>query len=964
MVRSSVADGPTRDGDDADPEATATLTAGAVAALRQVADRTSPDAAVPEAGELPRGATVGRYVVLGVIATGGMGRVYQAVDPELDRRIALKLVGARRTDPTASARLLREAQALAQLSHPNVVTVYDAGRFGDDVYLAMELVEGTTLRAWMREARRPRAAVLDVLVSAGRGLAAAHRAGIVHRDFTPANVILGADGRVRVLDFGIARADTGPATPRSAAASPADSDPLLATDPGSSSGSGQHRSGESRLRSSDLTVAGARLGTPSYMAPEQHAGGDVDARADQFAFCVVLYEALRGKRPFAGRTLAELGENVRAGRTVEPIASLDAPGWLRGVIARGLAPRPENRFPSMEALLAELIRDRARLRRRLIAVAAVVSLTGTATAAGILIGGDAEDRSPCAGVGAELAGAWEPGVALRVRAALSSTGRAYALDTAQRVERILGDYAHGWIAARREACEATQIRGAQPAALMERRSDCLDRRRDKLAALTTAFASAPSDALVEDAIDLARGLPAIADCSDDEALLTTVPLPDDAAARARIAAVRERLDAIEARSLGVDVKQSLAEVQATLADARQTGHAPLVAEALYLRAALELVAGDPHASELTLYDAILAAAEAKDDLLTARAWTRLIKVIGNAEARNADALALRRIAEAALTRADAGALMRADFLDEIGNVLWGQASYADARALHQQAYDLRRARLSEDDPRLAISLQHLGGVAWSEGRLDEARALLERGLAITERSVGPDHPDVAVLHTNLGSIAMSQGDLAAADRHHRLALTITERAMGDDHVLVAACANNLADVARKLGHDDEARALLERAETIFVRALGETHPNVATTVQNLGELALAEHQPAQALAHFERALAGFEAAVGADHPFVAYPLTGIGLAHVAARKPAAAIAPLERALAIRQKHETPATDLATTRWALARALDASGRDRRRARALAEQARTAFAAAGAGFASERAEIDAWRARRGR
>src|SRR5687767_2761935 len=140
-----------------------------------------------------------------------MGRVYQAADPELDRRIALKLVRGRRGDAIASARLLREAQALAQLAHPNVVTVFDAGRFGDDVYLAMELVEGTTLRAWLREGPRPRDKVLEVLVAAGRGLAAAHRAGLVHRDFKPSNVILGDDGRVRVLDFGIARADVGPA---------------------------------------------------------------------------------------------------------------------------------------------------------------------------------------------------------------------------------------------------------------------------------------------------------------------------------------------------------------------------------------------------------------------------------------------------------------------------------------------------------------------------------------------------------------------------------------------------------------------------------------------------------------------------------------------------------------------------------------------------------------------------------
>jgi eukaryotic-like serine/threonine-protein kinase len=934
----SVGDGSMRDEDELALAATAAPIAGVVHALRETAEQPVGEGEGAGSGELSRDARIGRYVVVGFLASGGMGQIYEAMDPELDRRIALKLVGAHRSDPASSARLLREAQALAQLSDPNVVTVYDAGRYGDDVYLAMELIEGTTLRTWLRDGPRPRADALEVLVAAGRGLAAAHRAGIVHRDFTTGNVIIGADGRVRVIDFGLARTDAGP-----------------------SRQGGDGEAGRERVQSSDLTIAGARLGTPAYMAPEQHAGADVDSRADQFAFCVVLYEALRGQRPFAGRTLDDLAENVRTGRTVEPIESLDAPSWVRSLIARGLAPQPEDRFPSMDALLGELTRDRTRRVRRLALIGLIVALTGTSAAAARLLAGGAPPPSPCESVADGLVGAWDSAVAPRVRSALGASGRGYARVIAERVGHVLDRYANEWVSARREACTAT-VRGAKSALVVERRNECLGRRRDKLAALTTMLSSPVDADVLEQAIDLAYGLPAITDCADDETLMTTVPLPDDAAARAAITAVRDRLDVIEARALGGAVKPALVELDAALADARATAYAPVVAEALFMRGSLESFAGDPRVAEQMTSDAIRAAADAKDDLLAARAWTQLIGIVGDVQARHDDALALQAFAEAALARADADALLRAELLDQIGNVRWAKASYGDARALHQRAYDLRRTQLPDDDPRLAASLQHLGGLAWSEGRLDEARALLERAIEIEERALGAEHPKVMRLGSNLGAIAIAQGDLDAAERYHRQSLTIAERAMGSDHFVVGASANNLADVARMRGRFDEAHVLLDRAEMILVRIFGRDHPHVFTTIQSRGELALAEHQPALAAAHFERALAGFEASVGADHPFVAFALTGIGLARLANGKPREAMAPLERALAIREAHETAGTDLATTRWALAQALDGSGEKDDRALRLAAQARDAFATAPPTFAPHRIAIDDWMAKR--
>jgi hypothetical protein len=288
-------------------------------------------AAIADRG--PRlGDTVGRYLVLGRLGAGGMGVVLSAYDPQLDRRVALKLLraGLELATGEARARLVREAQAIAQLSHPNVVAVHDVGTAASgEVYVAMELVDGETLTRWLDAAARPWREVLDLFLQAGRGLAAAHAVGLLHRDFKPDNVLVGGDGRVRVTDFGLARsllgAPDGESAPR----------PLPA--PGA-----LHQS---------LTATGTVLGTPRYMAPEQLRGDEADARADQFSFCVALYEALYGRHPLRGDTAQHM---IDAGeRPLEPPEGL-VPSWLGKALVRGLDPAPARRFPSMSALLGEL----------------------------------------------------------------------------------------------------------------------------------------------------------------------------------------------------------------------------------------------------------------------------------------------------------------------------------------------------------------------------------------------------------------------------------------------------------------------------------------------------------------------------------------------------------------------------------------------------------------------------------
>jgi hypothetical protein len=314
-----------------------------------------PARGTPGTGVLGEGATVGRYRVKAMLGAGGMGVVYRAADPQLGRDLALKLLRYDRAGDEEERRLAREGQALAKVSHPNVITVHDVGTHDGRVFVAMELVEGGNLRTWLAAQARPLPDVLAVLAAAGRGLAAAHAAGLVHRDFKPDNVLVGTDGRVRVTDFGLARPERaqGPIT-----------------------------SGEISLRGlgpegsidAVLTRAGALVGSPAYMAPEQLAGGHVDARSDQFGFCVTLYEALYGMRPFAGTNIFELEENVMAGKVVAAPAGSRVPSALRAIVLRGLAVKPGDRFPSMDHLLAALGRSRARGLRLVAAAAAALAI--------------------------------------------------------------------------------------------------------------------------------------------------------------------------------------------------------------------------------------------------------------------------------------------------------------------------------------------------------------------------------------------------------------------------------------------------------------------------------------------------------------------------------------------------------------------------------------------------------------
>jgi formylglycine-generating enzyme required for sulfatase activity len=317
---------------------------------------------------LERGTSIGRYLVLERLGAGAMGVVYAAYDQELDRKIAIKLLrpaDGQGDEAKRRERLIREAKAIAKLSHPNVVGIFDVGVHDGQVFLAMEHLGGGTLRAWLAAERRSWREIVKMFIEVGQGLAAAHAEGLIHRDFKPDNVLLDKQGKPKVADFGLVRLHVGDAdapTQAIAAVETTDVDGIDSAPLGS------------------LTRTGAIAGTPAYMAPEQFLGKPVDGRTDQFAFCVALYEALYGARPFAGKTVMALAGAVSSGRLDEVSRDSDVPGWIRKIVSQGLAVDPTRRHGSLQDILIALARDPVAKRKRYLAASGialvVVALVG------------------------------------------------------------------------------------------------------------------------------------------------------------------------------------------------------------------------------------------------------------------------------------------------------------------------------------------------------------------------------------------------------------------------------------------------------------------------------------------------------------------------------------------------------------------------------------------------------------
>jgi tetratricopeptide (TPR) repeat protein len=875
-----------------------------------------------------RATSVDRYILLGPLGAGGMGVVYAAYDAELDRRIALKLLrpdreGTARVAET-QARLLREAQALARLQHPNVVAVYDAGTFGDEVFVAMELVDGVTLARWLRDERRSWRDIVGVFAQAGAGLAAAHAAGLVHRDFKPDNVLVGKDGRARVVDFGLARPPLPLADAAAAEPAPQPEPPEAA-----------------------LTRTGAVMGTPAYMSPEQRRGAAADARTDQFSFCVALHEALHGARP---------------GGAERPLPSHERriPAHVRRALRRGLSDSPGARYPSMAALLADL--TRSPWRKRVLTVAAV------AAAAAFVAGGlgyrahVVRERRQCEGAAGQLAGVWDEPRRQRAQAAFVATGAPHAAEQWRRVAVGLDRHAASWVASWTDSCEATRD-GRQPAHVGVMRAACFDWRREEMRVLGSLL-ERPDAAMVERASLVTRRLGAISECNSTKVLSRRPRPPRDPVLRARVDAVRTQLMEALLLYYAGKPREALAATRLAEANARATGDRATEAEALHALGQMLIYAEDRVASETVTWQAVAAAEASGHDEVKAEALVSLAWLLGTGAGRNplrlAEAERYGSLAGAAISRLG-GEMPRleAALVHNLGVIAGARGRYAEAQRLMERALQIRGREADEFG---ALPTQYMLAVfLMRQGHLAAAASLHEDVVARRGQQYGRDHPLVVLSQGALAETRALQGRCADALLVAHRTLDLGRRGVaaspatrGEAHAISSRCLAAAGRLDAALG---EAR----RAVTIMEEGLGPRDPRLAECLDDLGAVLRQSGQLAAALVQHRRALAVLDASVEPDHPDAARSLHGIGLTLLAQGQPAAAVAPLERALAIRARAAIAPADVAATRFALAQALAGAGRDPARAGALARQSRDGYAEAEGPHEQARAAVDRWLAR---
>ncbi len=862
------------------------------------------------------GAKIGRFQVVKEIGAGGMGVVVAALDPLLDRMVAVKLLRAEAfgEDATEKARtrLLREAQAMAKLSHPNVLPVFDAGQVGDEVFIAMELVEGGNLGEWLKEEKRSWREVLDVFLEAGRGLAAAHRAGLVHRDFKPANVLVSRRGHVRVADFGLVGTSSG----------------VLSAQSLTKAGKATFGSGSSVDET--LTHTGTLLGTPRYMAPEQHLGEDTDARADQFAYCVALYHALYGRAPFAGDTHAALAANVLDGNLRRPPASADVPAWIGDVVVRGLSRERDDRYPSMAALLADLVRDPTAKRRRSFAVAGLAAVILGLVAALVLVvmRSGSEDKGPCAEVASELAGVWDEDVKADVERALLASGRLHARESYDRVVKLVDTYAGEWVALRTQTCEAANKSGEQADQLAQLRSVCLAQRRDELEAVTALLAEEPDGQVADKAIVFALELAPLDACTGESAVPVMIPPPDRPGLRERVSALRKDLARAKALRLAGKLPAGGEIVRKVLAEARALDYAPIEAEALLELHYQKRSNWQFDAAKAALREAVIVAERGRHDVAAALAR------IGMLESPPFDREAvdaLRREAEAAIERAGGDKRLQAVYLDTVSGALFKGGRTDEALQAVERALGLYERTLPADHPMIPLLLNTLGGWLMNVGRADEARPYLERALATYERTFGANHPELANTLDTMGWLHLTRAEYERAHSYFERARSGYEESLGLEHPRPSHVFFALTYVRLRQGKPAEARREADR----WFAHLERSGKNTASAVSSLGWADLLEGKYDQALENCAKA-----SAIEKEQELLesaSIPLC-LGTAYLGLGDPTRAIEPLERALdAWKPNPMIPLMHRPSLRFTLARALWDAKRDQKRALELAEQA---------------------------
>ena len=808
---------------------------------------------------------IGRYTIEREIGSGASGRVYEGTDPALDRRVAIKTFKNAFDSPEATALIRSEAQAIARVQHPNVVTVFDVGLEGDDLFIAMELVEGIDLREWLAGRKRPREAVLQVMRAAGRGLAAVHAGGLVHRDFKPANVLLDADGRVRLADFGLA---TVVDVLEEAAAS---SSAMEVTDGASEP---------------DCTLSRTRtiVGTPGYMAPEQHEGRSVDAAADQFAFCVTLFEALAGRRPFVATSLEDLALRKR-GPIDWPDSTIIEP-WLAVVLGRGLHADPEARFASMEALVDALQPPSSGRSRWLIGGA--VTLAATIAVVSSLAG-----DGPCERFAEQAERAWQPATAEEVAAAIESTNVPHAESTNARVREGLDARFAALRTLHREVCavaHATEDPPPSSAAAL----DCLAIQYRDLASVVAVLEQA--DVRIADrAAPLVAELPHADACRPERVDDAPRPSEDEAA---EVAALRAELAAARALTRAAHYDEARDKLEALESAAVELEFEPVRLEVELVSASLASAVHEHAAAHQAYEDIAVRAAAAGADELAATAMLRVAQACTQPDER-LDLERARWWARHAQALVDAldDPELEAELLTVRG-AIGVEGGSPDVAQRHLEAAVEIFSVHRPDSLRLADAHQLLAIALALQQKHRDAQQHFELSVAAREALLGPVHPRVGDGLLNLANHLAVNGQtergIAAAER----ALTIAEsNSLTDDETMrlyLEAMGVNLVYADR----GEEAREYFDRALVLAERSLGPDHPVVLALVANLGILAIGTGDHEEAIHRLERAVEGLTQHAPDDANRLRVALINLGRAYREAGRYDAAESALQRALVI------------------------------------------------------------------
>ena len=795
---------------------------------------------------------LGRYTVKSTLGEGAMGRVYLAEDSTLQRQVAVKVILAEdsKSRGRLQERLAREARRLASVAHPNVAAIYDVGVEGDQVYIAMEYIEGDSLRGWL-QSKPSRRAILDAFRGAGRGLAAAHAAGLVHRDFKPENVLVGLRGtkidRVCVVDFGLA-------TPS-----------LDSTDPGSAGAASVH----------PLTTAAA--GTPAYMSPETLTGARADLRSDQYAYCVSLYEALFGERPFDATSPPKLVAEIEA---KEPNFDRDAPAWLIAVLRRGLSRDPAARFESMHAVLNALHPPR---RRALFPTALAVVISSGLAAGAVLATGP--DTQRCEQTAELLAAVWGKDRRRTIEDAFA--GSSFGPDTADRVLPRVDAWSQDWVAERNAACRA--MLDAGEVERFDRVNACFGRRLDALDAMLRRWEGGTTSVTLDAAAAVDR-LPDVEVCTADGSLED--PAVDE---------LRQRVAAAQAGGTEGDLDGAETELLAIVEEARRLGSPEVALEAQLALGNAQGWQGRIDEAESTLEAAFFEAQRIGSDDLAARLAASMagMKIGPRADPNGADEWVKHAIA----------ALERTPNPDTRLHVRITKAWIEEKR----RNYELALAELdavlqsgAEGKPRIG-ALERKGHILWDMERFDESEAMAAAALDACRDTHGEKHPECATLVGGVGRHAMRKGDADATEKAFKAAIALVEDAHGPGQLATAPIIANLGVVALARGQYPEAKQKFTTALELFTKHYGPEHERVGGLLQQLAQVEMVLEELETARGHAERALAIEVQLFGPDRLQSARILETI--AHIARKdgRPEDALKSGRESIAVLERLGTPHT---------------------------------------------------------